>query len=263
MDIVTAPRYPVVVWEQPPPRLFPHIQKRIDVHAGRNPLGEPNVRLAYGGNARAFYCGIWMLKYPGETKEADVGRAINVDGEEITLPMDRDRWPAEYDQYKDKPDRIDRRIIQVGDMCWHLEEWLPPEVACRGWEGARWSVDPDTGTLVDVLGDEPREGAYQEIAILRDDRGLPRDPGDVDVEWVAQKIREREQDYLLRGWRPEDGVPERAVSQAMSRLHKGWARADEQAREEAKARYRPGVEFAVNKALGLNPGWSFPKERKK
>jgi hypothetical protein len=138
---------------------------------------------------------------------------------------------------------IHKEIHEAGQPFWGVEEWLPPEVACDGWNDMRWYRDSTYPTAnkdgyVDLLGPEPKDGCYQLLFYIKDERGEPRPPVERDVERVRKACRERLEDPVYKRYGMRDRVPQSALREAVTRKHDAIDEHYQQEFEEAKARIK-------------------------
>jgi len=153
-------------------------QKRIDQVAGKTATGQSRLRIVWGQDTettKMISCGKWRLKYPF--------------------------WRVE--------ERND--IRDIGIPRFHVEEHIPRAELMNGgkWDAARYSFNPDTGELIDVLGPCPEGGFYTAAFLIAhhdeqccDGRevfngekclGAYRPPVDADIERIQKVLQRREQ----------------------------------------------------------------------
>lgn len=172
----------------PPPYLSPDFVKELNRIGGYSPCGRfPIYRVVWGGSEQHFALGEMRLKYPKSWKTVPVAWAVIRDGKEVLLPLEEST--KTHDE-KGQP-IIGRPVYEkrvVGVQSWFLEQWMPPEIACIGWEALRYKYDMAKGVRIDVLGPAPRDGVYKALIKLQDNTGKILQPGPETLEWVKKVI---------------------------------------------------------------------------
>ena len=172
---------------------------------GRDPI----YRIVWGGNATHWAYGQVRLKYPASWRTVTTGWEVVKDGETIQIPTEDIELP-EYAGLIGNP--ICHKQVK-GKEFWFLEQWMPPEIACEGWETHRWSTDKK----VDILGPEPRQGMYKGILPLQDNSGNFLAPSQETLDWIKKVVYLKNSDpylYDLRK-RPPQRVVEQRIREKM------------------------------------------------
>lgn len=215
---IVLPDYPIQVYIEPAPASFKRFQKDLTKVGGRTPTGEPVLRLVWGGEATDFWAGFTVMKYPFvrtfvDTRKVLIGQDDTGEDLFLRLPYDRNKWSEEHMKlYGDRVDIIEREIHEAGEPYWAIEEWLPPEKACQGWEEGRYYFKPgyftaDATGAVDLLGPAPTIGAWRRLFRLEDREGKPRPPETADITRIERAIQARLNSPDYTGWGQRDDTP--------------------------------------------------------
>lgn len=134
-------------------------QKKLTDIAGTTLDGRPRVRLVWGQDPQAtiFYCGEQRLRYIHHFEESIVGWRASYYNQDGTL-----REVKVFGPSIEAPAAPGAQIVtpiserrDIGIPRWFLEQYMPPSVACRGWE-----------TFDEELGPPPRDGQYEEAFLM-------------------------------------------------------------------------------------------------
>jgi hypothetical protein len=256
---INLPEYPVEPFIEPAPASYASIERAL------RKIGD--FRLVWGGSETEYWAGFRVMRHPitrylVETVEVCPNPEAE-DPDWIELPRDTRAWSEQQrTDYGHLQQRVKRCIFEAGDPSWYIELRLDPKIACRGWEDNRWlfrpgyfTADPVTG-LVDLKGEPPREGGWVAIMKLADEHGLPRAPGQADVEAVKRYQRARLEDPDLRGWRHDEEMPAERLHDRVARVRQEIEEHDQREFEAAKERIR---DIASHYLLGQTER-SFPTD---
>lgn len=170
---------------------------------------DPVYRVVWGGTETHWAYGQIRLKYPDSWKTVPVAWEVVKDGKVSRIPVDDIDLP----ENKGLIGNIIYAKKVKGKEFWYLEQWVPPEIACEGWELYRYSQDKK----IDILGPEPRQGLYKGIMPLQDNNGkfmpLDRDT----LEWIRKVVYLKNSDpwlYDLRK-RPPQRIVEQRIREKM------------------------------------------------
>lgn len=213
---LAVPKYPVtpVLTHDPPDQdRQKWFQGELDKLSSEYPTGSkdmPRYRIVWGGKRTRFYCGYTTMRYRfsltirqvGWTVHArDVKKTLQFDNKTgrprlIELPVDKDSWTPEQQALYGKDIHIPAKtIFDVGVQNYYVEEWIPPTVACAGWDDIRYAYTP-AGLRVDVLGPKPALGAYVPILQIADARqhGLYAPPHQGHLDFIVEAHKARGDD---------------------------------------------------------------------
>lgn len=200
------------------PYIPPEFTKELTKIGGLSPCGRfPIYRLAWGGSERIFSHGEMRLKYPKSWKTVQIGWTTVRNGKEVAVPVEEIVNPFN----SDGTPAIIRPIYgkQVkGVQAWFLEQWMPPSLACPGWEALRYEIDIATGTKIDIMGPPPVDGQYKCLIKLQNDAGEYLQPNAETLEWVRRVIYLKNQDpwlYNLAEFPPAH-IVERRLREALA-----------------------------------------------
>lgn len=208
------PRYPTVpimVNERPDSAAAESFRRDLDSLNRKNPTpfaDMPRYRLVEGWNRVKFWCGWDTSRYPDRIIKRQVGWLVHLRDKRDRplydkegrpqlkqLPMNPEDWPSEFQKYSG-PSSIkvpDVYFFMVGRMNYIVEEWISPELACKGWDENRYAVDVSSGEKLDVLGAPPVRGDYIPVLVIADEvTGGYETPSrwHFDIIEAAHKLRE-------------------------------------------------------------------------
>lgn len=152
---------------------------------------DPQLRLVWGGSATQFFEGRMRIKYPKYSKKMQIGVEYPLpNGQVEFLPMSSLKDPNEK-----RVGRIVEDWVDVGMPFFFVEEWLAPEIACEGWDHARYKWEGLK--CIDKLGPPPTEGFYRELFRLRTDDGQYMPPNEETLVYIKKLLWVQRQDPAL------------------------------------------------------------------
>ena len=269
----------------PAPQIDPRVQQALSEIFGRNPYGEPLVRLVWGQQATTFYHEAHRLRYPAGRRTVHAGWGVpvvrngRVSGYNPVFPPTPDPPSAVESQGKLVVKLLRREWIGVDR--WFVEQWIGPNVACQNWDEARWEwrYDPVQGIhrRVDMTGPAPIRGMYGEAlyciaehssrgACCRRRKrqgymcyGRYRDPDQRDVDHIARLKRTLDAEAYLYSYDelPPREVIEQDVRDSLYRMEQRAAKGEQYLAEMLADEIRPHT------ARLLEPGGRLDKEKYK
>lgn len=182
-------------------------------------------RLVWGGTAMHFAYGRMRIKYLRYSQKVPIAWEVVKDGERLMLPisaMGEDGGVG----------RIIKDWLDEGIQRFFIEEWCPPEEACRGWELHRYD---DNGE--DVLGPIPSDGLYSRWICLQTDEGGYMPPNQQTLDWIERMFWIREHDETLKSWTWRERPPTHVVEGVMRQKYYELYKADEKSYEDLAEHY--------------------------
>lgn len=222
-------------------------QKQLTQIGGTLLDGRPKLRLIWGQSpdATIFYRGRQRLRYIHHWTEEIVGWDAHYYDSTGRL-LEIKRFPPSLRPSEASGALIVRPVLEVRDIGiprWFIEQYMPPSLACAGWEDSRHSLDEDTREMVDELGPPPSQGMYEEAFMMIADHskccekgkqsGCPgeyRAPNQMDIEYVRWLMWQLEQEPFRYTW--EEMPPAEVVAQAIRDSYYEDAQIKEKERED-------------------------------
>lgn len=247
----------------------PHIAEALRRAGGTNDYGEPNYRLVHPAVTRwPDNAGVrsGRLKYPKSARlRQDGWKGKNVmTGQSSTWPMTA--------QPPVIPGMVITPVYAYEDQPreeWVLESWWPPELACDGWEVARWThrdslkrgavIDERLVVKgrVDVLGEPPTRGEYRFLMYCRDENEKPMAISDARLLDILQlAIRSNAESGMADYWRQR--LPENKSEQLANPLQEARDLEQRQIDQEFGDEVESIARLVAQQALGLDRKYSMP-----
>jgi hypothetical protein len=248
----------------------PHIAEALRRAGGENEYGEPNYRLVHPAVTRwPDNAGVrsGRLKYPKSARLRQDGWK----GKDF-LTGAVTSWPMSA-QSPAIPNTIITPVYVYEDQPreeWVLEVWMPPEIACMGWEASRRRhrdslkrgavIDErfvDSAGWVDLLGEPPTRGEYRFLMYARDEHERPMAISDARLLDILQlSVRECEASGMADFRRQR--LPENKSAQVVAPLQEERDREQRAIDDEYAAEFADIAQLVANQAMGLGRKYSLP-----
>src|SRR4051812_33313372 len=145
----------------PAPTIAKDFQNELTKIAGKAPNGLPILKVFWAQDEKQFFCGEQRSRYIFSTEENFIGweattyKKGKLDRRFMLPPTPKPPLVAKGVFLRPVKEHHD-----IGIPRWMISQYVPPELACIGWELERYNWIE--GERIDVLGPEPREGMYHE-----------------------------------------------------------------------------------------------------
>lgn len=203
----------------PQPHVPDWFTRELNQLGGKTDNGEPQLRIVWGGSATVFWLGRLRIRYPKFTEKVPIGW-------EIINPETKERHLVSFKEANELIHLVGRVVydwIDIGIPMFVIEEWIPPEIACDGWEKRRWEWDRNTATRIDKLGPAPRGGLYRKLITLAELRGhmmYYMEPNEQTLTYIKKMLWLQRQEPMLysKRERPPEHVVEAMLRKRYAEL---------------------------------------------
>jgi len=180
----------------------------------------PQLRIGWGGELTQFWRGRMRIKYPKYTDKMAIGwEVLGENGERLLYPLNA------ANELTHLVGRLVYDWIDIGIPMFVIEEWIPPEIACDGWEKRRYEWDAGNRVWIDKLGPEPREGLYRKLVTLAEFKGdmmfyMP--PNEQTLVYIKKMLWLQRQEPMLysKRERPPDNLVEQLLRKRYDEVEK-------------------------------------------